>query len=85
MSLTLSQSHNVFSPLPRRNVNALFQQTLHPLLEDGCPGDEVPDDSKKVPFCISFYTSLCSVIFQMIQLVGVLNGKSDGEETLTCM
>jgi hypothetical protein len=21
---------------------------LHPLLEDGCPGDEVPDDSKKV-------------------------------------
>ncbi|KAK7107714.1 hypothetical protein V1264_015588 [Littorina saxatilis] len=25
-------------------------KTLHPLLEDGCPGDEVPDDSKKVAF-----------------------------------
>ena len=25
-----------------------YFQTLHPLLEDGCPGDEEPDDSKKV-------------------------------------
>ncbi|KAK7488216.1 hypothetical protein BaRGS_00020523, partial [Batillaria attramentaria] len=25
-------------------------KTLHPLLEDGCAGDEVPDDSKKVAF-----------------------------------
>ncbi|XP_070190023.1 E3 ubiquitin-protein ligase rnf213-alpha-like [Littorina saxatilis] len=25
-------------------------KTLHPLLEDGCPGDEVPEDSKKVAF-----------------------------------
>ena len=37
------------------NVVFLSLKTLHPLLEDGCPGDEIPDESKKVCFFTRLY------------------------------
>ncbi len=43
---------SIFKHFNRQTVNLVIfhSQTLHPLLDDGCIGDEEPEDYKKVAF-----------------------------------